>query len=336
MKSILVVGAGLSGSVVARQLADAGLRVTVIDRRKHLAGNLFDQVNSHGIRVHCYGPHLFHTSNMAVVRWLSAYTDWLPYRHKVKAQLLDGRLVPFPANRETAAIVGADRILDIFYRPYTRKMWGMPLEEMHPSLMARVAIRDDGSEDYFPKDRFQALPKDGYARMVANMLDHPRITVELETGFRESATERHAHVFNSMAIDEYFDYRLGHLPYRSVKFHHHDLPVPSLLPTASVNFTHDAPYTRVTEWKNLPGHGSHASMTTITVEEPCDYRDNNLERYYPIRDRAGANLKLYRRYKKLVPPGMTFIGRCGNYTYLDMHQAVSSALAQARAFLAGR
>jgi UDP-galactopyranose mutase len=145
-----------------------------------------------------------------------------------------------------------------------------------------------------------------------------------------------AHVFNSMAIDEYFGYRLGDLPYRSIRFHHFHLPVPSILPVATVNFTHDAPYTRVTEWKKMPNHGENPAMTTITVEEPCDYRENHFERCYPVRDRDGRNLELYRRYKELAPAHMTFIGRCGNYTYLDMHQAVNAGLAQARSFLQDR
>lgn len=332
-KDILIVGAGLSGAVIARQLADKGHQVTVVERRPHIAGNAFDEINELGIRVHRYGPHLFHTSNMAVVQWLSRFTDWVPYRHRVKALLGDGRLVTFPVNRETAAIVGKDRVLDIFYRPYTRKMWSAPLEEMEPALLARVPMRDDDCEDYFPNDPFQALPAQGYTAMVRNMLDHPRIGLHLDEAFRPAMASRHAHVFNSMSIDEYFGFCLGHLPYRSLRFHHHHLPVPRVLPTTSVNFTDDGPFTRVTEWKLLPGHGENPKMTTLTVEEPCDHRDNHFERYYPIRDRAGANLGLFHRYKAMAPEGMTFIGRCGNYAYLDMHQAVNSALAAARSFL---
>jgi UDP-galactopyranose mutase len=176
---ILIVGAGLSGATVARELADAGHDVTVIDRRGHIAGNAFDETNELGIRVHRYGPHYFHTSNMTVVQWLSRFTEWVPYRHRGKAMLADGRFVTFPVNRETAAIVGRDNVLDIFYRPYTLKMWGHRLEDMHPSLIARVPIREDDNEDYFPNDTFQALPADGYTAMVKNILDHPRIRVRL-------------------------------------------------------------------------------------------------------------------------------------------------------------
>ncbi len=333
-RRILVVGAGLTGAVIARELADAGIAVTVIDQRAHVAGNAHDEITSHGIRRHRYGPHMFHTSNVAVVAWLQRFTAWVPYRHKGKAMLDDGSLVTFPPNRDTAAIVGSDNILDIFYRPYTRKMWGRPLEELHPSLIARVPMRDDDCEDYFPNDTFQALPLHGYTRMVENVLDHPLITVRLEQPYETLLQAGAEHVFNSMPIDEYFGYALGELPYRSVRFHHFDLPLPRLYPVPIVNFTHDGAFSRVTEWKNFPAHGENPAMTTITVEEPCDYRDNDMERHYPVKDRDGANLALHRRYKSMVPDTMTFVGRCGTYAYLDMHQAVSAALAQARRYLA--
>ena len=333
-RHILVVGAGLSGAVIARELANAGLGVTVIDRRPHVAGNAHDEITTHGIRRHRYGPHMFHTSNADVVDWLQRFTEWVPYRHRGKAMLTDGRLVTFPPNRETADIVGRDNIIDIFYRPYTRKMWGRPLEELHPSLLARVPVREDDNEDYFPNDTFQALPRHGYTRMVENVLDHPLITLRLEQPHDDRMHAGMEHVFNSMPIDEYFGYALGELPYRSIRFHQFDLPVPRLYPVPIVNFTHDERFSRVTEWKNFPAHGENQAMTTITVEEPCDYRENGMERYYPVKDRDGANLALHRRYKAMVPDHMTFVGRCGTYAYLDMHQAVSAALAQARRYLA--
>jgi len=136
-----------------------------------------------------------------------------------------------------------------------------------------------------------------------------------------------------MPIDEYFNYCFGELPYRSIKFHHVNLPMTKVLPSATVNFTHDGPYTRVTEWKQIPEHGENHRMTTLTYEEPCDYRDNNMERYYPIKDVDGENQKAYQRYKGITPDNMTFIGRTGLYVYLDMHQVVSSALFTVRSYL---
>ncbi len=332
MREILVVGAGLSGAVVARELAERGFSVTVIDRRPHIGGNAHDAVNEHGIRVHTYGPHLFHTSNQAVVDWLSRFTEWLPYKHRVKALLSDGRFVTLPVNRETAAIVGSDRVVDTFFRPYTRKMWGVELSDLDPSILARVPVREDLNEFYFPNDTFQALPKDGYTSLFQRILEHPGITIRLDTPFEHGMERAYLHTFNSMAIDEFFSFKFGELPYRSIKFHTFSVPVPRLLPVATVNFTHDEPYTRVTEWKNLPGHGLSPGFTTVTIEEPCDYRDNSLERYYPVKDLAGLNRESYARYRCLPHPRMTFIGRCGLYAYLDMDQAVSASLATVRKF----
>lgn len=325
----LVVGCGFSGAVIARTLAEHGMIVHIIDQRNHIGGNAHDFVNEYGIRVHQYGPHLFHTSNDKVVQWLSAFTDWLPYQHRVKALLSDGRYVTLPVNKETADMVGRDRIIDVFFRPYTLKMWGVELEQLNPTILQRVPVRDDLNELYFPNDTFQAMPKDGYTALFQRMLDHPNIQVQLNTAFDKAMEGQYRHVFNSMPIDQYFDYCLGELPYRSVKFHHHTLPMPSALPAATVNFTHDQPYTRVTEWKKLPGHGNHPSHTTLTFEEPCDYKENHMERYYPVKDLQGVNLQRYRQYRDMVPAHMTFIGRCGLYAYLDMHQAISSALATA-------
>jgi UDP-galactopyranose mutase len=332
-KPILVVGAGLSGATVARVLAEAGHAVTVIDQRPHVAGNAYDALDEQGIRVHHYGPHLFHNSDDKVVAFLSRFTEWLPYRHRVKAMLADGRLVTLPVNRETAAIVGKDKVLDVFFRPYSRKMWGLELEQLDPAILQRVPVRDDLNEDYFPNDTFQALPRDGYTAMVQRMLAHEHITVSLNTPFEHAMEDSFQHVFNAMSIDDYFDHRFGTLPYRSIRFHHQRAAVPQLFPVATVNFTHDEPFTRVTEWKHLPGHGNNPAWTSLTVEEPCDFRDNHLERYYPVKDLQGENRALYQRYAALVPPHVTFIGRCGLYAYLDMHQAVSSALATAKKFL---
>lgn len=330
---VLVVGAGFSGVTIARLLAERGFSVTVMDQRGHVAGNAHDQVHANGIRYHTYGPHLFHTSNEKVVNWLSQFTQWLPYQHRVKAMLSDGRLVTLPVNRETADIVGRERVVDTFFRPYTRKMWGVELEALDPDILARVPIRDDLNELYFPNDTFQALPVNGYTALIENILDHDGIEVMLNQSFDPSIERDFSHVFNSMPIDEYFGGDLGPLPYRSIRFHHVTLPCPRVFPVATVNFTHTGPNTRVTEWSHLPGHGRSEQSTLLTYEEPCDYRENNLERYYPLKDTKGENRALYQRYRDRVSPKMTFIGRCGLYAYLDMHQAVSSAQTVAEGFL---
>ena len=330
---ILVVGAGFAGATVARILAEAGHTITVIDKRDHVAGNAYDYTNEHGIRIHKYGPHLFHTNNERVFDFLGRFTEWVPYRHKVKAQLDDGRYVTLPVNRETKEIVGEENVLDIFFRPYTRKMWGKELEELDPSIIKRVPIRDDDNEDYFPNDNYQALPLMGYTSLIKKMLEHDNIDVNLNTPFDKVWLNYSDYCFNSMPIDEFFDFYHGELPYRSIKFHNVNLPMAKVLPSGTVNFTHDGPYTRVTEWKNLPCHGFNSQYTTLTYEEPCDYIDNDMERYYPVKDVDGKNRETYEKYKEMIGSSMTFIGRCGQYVYVDMHQAVNSSMQVAEKFI---
>lgn len=329
----LIVGAGFSGAVIARELAEAGHSVRVIEKRNHVAGNAYDYTNEHGIRVHEYGPHLFHTNNKEVYDYLGKFTEWVPYQHKVKALLEDGRYATLPVNRETKAMVGEENVLDIFFRPYTKKMWGMELDELNPDIINRVPIRDDDNELYFPNDAYQAMPKYGYTAMVQSILAHANIQVMLKTAYDKADNWMYDRVFNSMPIDQYFDFKHGNLPYRSIRFETVTVPIPRALPSATLNFTHDGPQTRVTEWKNIPCHGDNKYSTTLTFETPCDYVDNNFERYYPVKDADGVNRELYQKYKNEQPGNVTFIGRCGLYAYLDMHQAVNSALATVRKFL---
>lgn len=327
--TVLIVGAGLTGCTIARCLADAGHHCIVVDRRKHIAGNAFDSVNKLGILKHNYGPHLFHTSNQKVIDFLSRFTEWTDYKHKVKAQLEDGRLVTLPINQETKSIVGAENCVEIFIRPYSEKMWGLPLERIDQKIISRVPMRDDLNELYFPDDTFQALPSKGYTALVQNMLEHPNITLNLETDFDKECLTDFDHVFHSGAIDEFLDFKFGPLPYRSIKFHDVNVPVKKMYPVSIVNFTDTGKFTRVVEWKNLPNHGNHETHTTLTFEEPCDYQQNNMERYYPVKDTAGKFKADYNQYKEYAAkhfPTVTFCGRLGLYAYLDMHQAVSSSL----------
>lgn len=330
---ILVVGAGFSGAVIARQLAKAGHDITVIDERDHIGGNAYDYTNDKGIRIHKYGPHLFHTNNKKVYDWVTQFDEWVEYKHKVKAQLDDGQYVTLPVNKETKEIVGEENIVSTFFAPYTYKMWGKTIEELDPSILKRVPVRDDDNEYYFPNDTYQVLPKNGYTRIFELILDEKNITVITSQRFNRSMEKEYDHIFNSMPIDDYFGYAYGTLPYRSIKFHHVDLPMNKVLPTGTVNFTHDGPYTRVTEWKNLPCHGINNQYTTLTYEEPCDYMVNDFQRYYPVKDVNGENRKKYEQYKSLTRSNMTFIGRCGMYVYIDMHQAINSALSTAEKFL---
>ena len=330
--SFLVVGAGFAGAVIAHELANDGHQVTLIDERDHIGGNAYDYTNEHGIRIHKYGPHIFHTSNEKVYDWITQFGEWVEYKHKVKAQLSNGEYVTLPVNKLTKEIVGEENILDIFYRPYTKKMWDKEIEELDPNILKRVAVRDDDNEYYFPKDIYQIMPKDGYTKVFEKILDHQNIVVKLNTSFNKDMESDYQHVFNSMPIDVYYDYRFGELPYRSLKFHNVNLPMVRALPASVVNFTNNSPYTRIAEWKNFPEHGSNDKWTTLTYEEPCDYIDNDYQRYYPVKDIDGINQTIYKTYKEIENTKVTFIGRCGMYVYIDMHQAVMSSLAIVKRF----
>ena len=333
LNNVLVVGAGFSGAVIARILGENGFLVDVIDKRSHIAGNAFDYLNNHNILVHQYGPHLFHTNNRSVFEFLSRFTDWVDYQHRVKAMLDTGELLTLPVNLDTKNKVGEDKVIDTFIRPYSEKMWGLKLEEISPDIINRVPIRNDTNELYFPDDQFQAMPKGGYTKMFENLLNHPNIQVKLAMEFHKDMEDIYLHVFNSMPIDEYYDYSLGSLPYRSLKFHHVDLPIPRLFPVCQVNFTNTGLFTRVVEWKNIPNSPQNPLFTSLTYEEPCSYTENNNERFYPVKDANGQNRALYMQYKQIENPKTTFIGRLGQYVYLDMHQVISSSMATAEKFV---
>jgi UDP-galactopyranose mutase len=325
-RKILIVGCGLSGAVCARELAEKGYKIEIIDQRDHIGGNVYDFINEYGIRVHKYGPHLFHTRSKKVFDWLSKFTDWEPYQHRVKAQLSNGDLVTLPVNKETVEKVGSENVISTFIRPYSEKMWGMKLEDISPKIINRVPVREDLNELYFPDDEYQAVPADGYTKMVENILKHVNIKIILNTSFSKEMESDYDHVFNSMPIDQYYNFCFGKLKYRSIKFHHIHVPVPKIFPVVQVNFTNEGPYTRIIEWKNIPNHGINEYWTSLTYEEPCSFEDNNDERYYPVKDNSGTQNNLYQRYKSIENTKVTFIGRLGNYAYLNMDQCVNNAL----------
>lgn len=370
-RNILVVGAGFAGACYARVLAENGHRVTVIDRRDHVAGNAFDLVDDNGVRRHRYGPHLFHTSNENVVRWLMRFGDWVPYQHRVRARLDGGVFVPLPINRDTInavfgkALKSPDEVrvflssiavpceapknaaqylyshigrelTDLFFRRYTKKMWAVDLEDMSSSVVKRIPIRYDSEDRYFPDDTFQMLPKRGYAAIFERILDHSCIDLALSTPFDKGLARQYHHVFNSMPIDEYHDYIFGELPYRSIRFHHRTEWSAVDYGWRVTNFTDESPMTRETYWDLLPEHRvEDTGRYTYTKEEPCDYRDNDFERYYPVKTADGRHDKIYAMYKAMSDKNslMTFIGRCGTYQYLDMHQVINQSLMGAASWL---
>ena len=354
---VTICGAGFAGSVLARKLAESsGLRVLVVDKRDHIAGNAYDHRDAAGLLVHRYGPHIFHTNSDAVVDFLSQYTDWRPYEHRVLAEV-GGQRVPMPINRTTLnALYGAglqdeaataaylaaraEPVAEIrtsrdvvvnaigrdlyerFFQGYTRKQWGLDPSELDKSVTARVPTRTNTDDRYFT-DRFQAMPREGYTRMFERMLDHPRIDIALSTDFHQlAARDRGPLTIYTGPIDAYFGHRYGHLPYRSLRFRHETLPQRCVLPVGVVNFpSEEVPYTRITEYKHLTGQVH--PMSSISYEYPAAEGDP----YYPIP--RPENQALFRRYEALAAaePSVVFAGRLGSYRYYNMDQVVGQALA---------
>ena len=375
MQRILVVGAGFAGAVHARVLAEAGYEVQVIDKRPHIAGNAYDQVDENGVRVHAYGPHLFHTKNTKIAEWLRQFGEFTPYVHKVRALLPSGAYAPLPVNLDTvnevfgtsfeteaqvrahlAAIAEpianpanaaeylyaniGKQLTDLFFRPYTKKMWGFDLEDMAELVVRRIPLRFDRTDTYFADDEIQMMPRDGYTAIFENLLRHGNISVALNTGFEKSMLDGVDFCFNSMPIDEYYGFALGELPYRSLRFHHSTHEGVPAQEWSVTNFTDTGKFTRETAWHVLPHHlVENTGRHTRTKEEPCDYRDNGMERYYPVKTADGRYLALYEKYKELAAADaakMQFIGRCGTYQYLDMDQVINQSLISVEKWLAAR
>lgn len=357
---VMVVGAGFAGAVMAERLAsDAGKRVLVVDRRPHIAGNAYDHHDAAGILVHRYGPHIFHTNSDDVFEYLSRFTDWRPYEHRVLADV-DGTLVPMPINRTTLnALYGLDlssdaeveaflasraepvdpirtsadvviskvgrELYETFFQGYTRKQWGMDPSELDKSVTARVPTRTCTDDRYFG-DRHQAMPAQGFTRMFEAMLSHPNIDLLLGVDYADVRDAYpHDHLVFTGPIDEYFSYRYGRLPYRSLRFEHRTLNEERHQSVAVVNYPDEAvPHTRITEYKHLTGQ--IAPQTSVTYEYPSATGDP----YYPIpRD---ENQALYKRYEALAlaEPHVSFVGRLATYRYYNMDQVVGQALATYR------
>ncbi len=359
----LIVGAGFAGSVIAERLAEgSNKRVLMIDRRPHVAGNAYDVHDDAGLLIHQYGPHIFHTNSDEVVRYLSKFTAWRTYEHRVLASVR-GKLVPIPINRTTInALYGLNltsdeqaaeflasraepvaqiktsedvvvsavgrELYELFFQGYTRKQWGIDPSGLDRSVTSRVPTRTNTDDRYF-NDSFQAMPKLGFTHMFENMVNHKNITIQ--TG-AEYADVKDDVLFNRLVftgpVDEFFDHRYGPLPYRSLKFKHETLNQEQFQPVAVVNYPHpDVPYTRISEYKHLTGQ-KHAK-TSITYEYPSAEGDP----YYPIPNAEAQ--ALYKKYEALAlaRPDVAFIGRLATYRYYNMDQVVGQALATYRKVL---
>ena len=354
MFDYLIVGAGFAGSVLAERLATrSNKKVLIVDKRSHIAGNAYDHYNEEGILVHKYGPHIFHTNSKEVFEYLSNFTDWRPYEHRVLASV-DGQLVPMPINLDTinklyglnlnsfeveqflesqaeevpvirtsedvvVSKVGR-QLYEKFFRNYTRKQWGLDPSELDKSVTSRVPTRTNRDDRYFT-DTYQAMPLHGYTRMFERMLDHPNISVMLNTDYHDiiNFIPFKEMIFTG-PVDEYFDFKFGKLPYRSLEFKHETLNTENALAAAVVNYPNDNLYTRITEFKALTGQ-KHPK-TSLVYEYPKAEGDP----YYPVPQ--PQNAELYNQYKKLADetPGVHFVGRLATYRYYNMDQVVAQAL----------
>jgi UDP-galactopyranose mutase len=356
----LIVGCGFAGSVLAERLATQhGARVLMLDKRPHIAGNAYDELNEHGILYHKYGPHIFHANSDEIVSYLSQFTQWRPYEHRVLANVRDMQ-VPIPINRttlnklfnaglktdeEAAAFLAARaepvaniqtsedvvinavgrELYELFFRGYTRKQWGLDPSELDKQVTSRIPTRTNTDDRYFT-DTHQIMPLEGYTRMFERMLDHPLIDKSLGTDFRDVGGDIDAaHIIYTGPIDEYFDWRFGKLPYRSLRFVHSTIDKEQFQPVAVVNYPDtETPYTRISEYKHMTGQ-THP-RTTITLEYPSAEGDP----YYPIP--RPENQTLFKKYEALADatPGVTFVGRLATYRYYNMDQIVGQALATFR------
>jgi UDP-galactopyranose mutase len=355
----LIVGAGFAGSVLAERLATQRReRVLVIDRRSHIGGNAYDCYDDAGILMHRYGPHIFHTNSQAIIDYLSQFTEWRTYEHRVLG-MVDGQLVPIPINRDTInklyglslstdeeveaffnaravqvpevktsedVVIGrvGRELYEKFFQGYTRKQWALDPSQLDKSVTARVPVRTNTDDRYFT-DTFQQMPLHGYTRMFEKMLAHPNIHVMLQTDWNDVKSRiPHKRLIFTGQIDEYFGHRFGKLPYRSLRFDHRTLDQEWHQSVGTVNYPQTEDYTRVSEYKHLTGQ--QHNRTTITYEYPSAEGDP----YYPVP--RPENQALFKRYESLAlaTPNVWFVGRLATYRYYNMDQVVGQALSTFR------
>jgi UDP-galactopyranose mutase len=364
MYNYIIVGCGFAGAVLAERLASvSNKKVLIIDKRNHIGGNAFDFYDEHGVLIHKYGPHIFHTNSGDVFTYLSRFTEWRPYEHHVLASV-EGQLVPVPINLNTIntlyglnlssagfeeylasvaekisplrtsedvvlSAVGKD-LYEKFFKGYTIKQWGLDPSELDASVTARVPTRTNKDDRYFT-DIFQAMPLHGYTKMFEEILSHPNIHVMLNTDYEDIKNEiPFENVIYTGPIDAFFKYRFGKLPYRSIDFSFQTLDQEEYQPCGTVNYPMSNLYTRITEFKKLTGQ--RHEKTTIVFEYPTAEGDP----YYPIPRKE--NQLIYTQYKALAEnlPNVFFTGRLGTYRYYNMDQVVAQSLALHKRIVAGK
>jgi UDP-galactopyranose mutase len=352
----LIVGAGFAGSVMAERLASQlNKKILIVEKRNHIAGNAYDEYDKHGILVHRYGPHIFHTNSKKVFDYLSQFTSWRFYEHKVLASL-NGELYPIPINRLTLnklyrlnlrsevevknyydsvkekrnPVSNSEDIIvnqvgynlfEKFFLHYTKKQWNKEPKELSPAVCGRIPVRTNDDSRYFT-DKYQFMPKDGYTAMFKKMLDHPNIEVVLNVDYKKILNDIK---FNKMIytgpIDYFFDYEFGKLTYRSIRFDFKNFNKEYFQDSAVINYVEkDKNYSRVTEYKYLTSQKSYS--TTLSYE----YFQDNGDPYYPIPTKE--NKELAKKYSMLSSKikAVLFLGRLAEYQYYNMDQVVANII----------
>ena len=358
----LIVGAGFSGATLAHKIAtELNEEVAIIDSKSHIGGNCYDYYDHNGICIHQYGTHIFHTNLKNVWDFVSQFTKWNPYMHSVKG-LIDGQLVPIPFNLNSIHQVFprsiadklesklietfgfnvkvpilklrdtgdkdlaflADYIYEKIFLHYTLKQWGMKPEDLDPAVTGRVPVYISRDDRYF-QDKYQGIPLQGYTKVIEKMLDHSKIKVSLNTPFEKIKNDvTYDRLFYTGPIDEFFNYELGELPYRSLKFDFIEFDKPYFQSSSVINYPNNYDFTRIGEYKYFLDDKSN--KTVVSFEYPQAFKNGENDRYYPIvKDENGA---LYAEYleKAKTLPNVYFLGRLGDYKYYDMDKAIARAL----------
>lgn len=359
MFDFLIVGAGFAGSVLAERLASQlGKSCLIVEKRNHIGGNAYDRSDEAGVLLHHYGPHYFRTNSQRIVDYLSQFTEWREVEYKIlswthgrfwqfpinlntfeqligrpstteemETQLAEWRIdIDNPKNSEEVIISQVGwKLYEMFFKNYTRKQWQRDAKDLDPTVCGRIPIRTNRDDRYL-SEKFQALPKDGYTAMFRRMLAHPLIEMRLNTDYREARRQvAFRHLIFTGPIDEYFDYRFGRLPYRSLRFEPETLAQEFFQPTMQVNYPNDHDFTRIVEIKHATGQ--KLPLTTIVREYPQNFGPGR-EPYYPIP--APDARTLYQKYAEqaAVEKNVSFVGRLATYRYYNMDQVVGMALAE--------
>lgn len=364
-KPYLIVGAGFTGAIIARELAEQGAQIEIIDQRSHIAGNCHSERDQEtGVLVHKYGPHIFHTDNQEVWDYVNKFDTFMPYVNRVKA-VSQGRVFSLPINlmtinqfynktmspdearawineiadtsiedpqtfeEQAMRFIGKDLYYAFFYG-YTKKQWGLEPRELPSSILKRLPVRFNYDDNYF-NHKNQGMPLNGYTHIIQGILDHPNISVKLNTDFEHAMEKNYQHVFYSGPIDQYFDYKLGELDYRTLRFEEHRQDG-DFQGTAVINYCdEEVPYTRISEHKHFAPWESH-EKTIYFKEYSSKHIPGETIPYYPVRQ--AKEKALLDQYLELADQSedVSFVGRLGTYQYMDMDVTIAAALEVAKEF----